>query len=50
MALGDEWNLLTDGTASREKCGGEVLEKSGLREEEQVRGSESRVIGGAARN
>lgn len=49
MAIGDVWNLLIDGVVSREKCGGEVLAKSGLKNEEQVRGTGSRVNSGAFR-
>lgn len=42
------WNVLIDEVESREKCGGGVLKRSGLREEEQVRGTGSRVSGGAS--
>lgn len=47
MAIGDVWNLLIDRFVSREKCGEEVLEKSGLKNGEQVRGTRSRVNSGA---
>lgn len=48
MAAGDMRNVLIDEVESREKCGGGGLKRSGLRAEEQVRGTESRVSSGGA--
>lgn len=47
MAIGDTWKCLCEGIASRISWGEEVLARRDLENEEQVRGTGSRVNGGA---